>query len=180
MALPSTMHVFRLDISDIDRHVYEAVEVRVARHPSETLRYLVTRVIAFALEYQDGLAFGRGVSTADEPAIHYTDPTGRITVWIDVGAPSPERVHKASKTGASVAIYTAKGLELLGRRLGEASIYRAESVRVVGLSAEMVERLGEAVGRRNDWGIVHTDGALYVTIGDGRSWEGTVTRRTVA
>ena len=82
MALPSTMHQFQLDITDVDRGVYEAVELRAARHPSESVPFLVTRILAFALEYREGLAFGRGVSTPDEPALWVVGPgSGATPLW---------------------------------------------------------------------------------------------------
>ena len=49
------------------------------------------------LEYEDGIAFGDGLSAADEPAVLVRDLTGRLTKWVDVGMPSADRIHRASK-----------------------------------------------------------------------------------
>src|SRR5215216_4645254 len=98
MALQATMHNVELAVSDVDRGVYEALDLRVAQHPSETMRYLVTRLFAYCLSYEDGIAFSKGgLSDTDEPPIAVRDPTGVFLAWIDVGAPSAERLHKASK-----------------------------------------------------------------------------------
>src|SRR3954452_17255865 len=97
MALSATVYHLQIELSDVDRGVYEALDLRVARHPSETMRYLLTRTIAYCLIYEEGIAFSKGLSTTDEPAVWVKDPGGLVLVWIDIGTPSAERLHKASK-----------------------------------------------------------------------------------
>ena len=46
MALTATIHTFDISLSDVDRGCYETLALRVARHPSESEEYLVTRVLA--------------------------------------------------------------------------------------------------------------------------------------
>ncbi|MDH4312532.1 MAG: YaeQ family protein, partial [Gammaproteobacteria bacterium] len=75
MALGATMYVFEVRLADADRGVYEALTLRVARHPSETAEYLVTRMFAYCLEYAEGIAFSKGLSDPDEPAISVRDLT---------------------------------------------------------------------------------------------------------
>src|SRR5882724_1455887 len=107
MALTATIYHFQITLSDVDRSVYEALDLRVARHPSETMRYLVTRTLAYCLSYEDGIAFSKaGVSSADEPPLAVHDPTGGLVAWIDVGAPSADRLHKAAKAAKRVALFT--------------------------------------------------------------------------
>ena len=60
MAIGSTIHTFAVQLADVDRGVYEDLTLRVARHPSETDLYMVTRVLAYCLEYEDGIEFGGG------------------------------------------------------------------------------------------------------------------------
>ena len=52
MAQGSTTYHLRISLSDVDRNVYEALDLRLARHPSETMRYLLTRTIAAAMEHK--------------------------------------------------------------------------------------------------------------------------------
>src|SRR5271157_4437137 len=107
MALTATMHHFHVTLSDVDRGVYETLDLRVARHPSESRRYLTTRTLAYCLSYEPGIVFSRGgLSSADEPPIEVRDPTGILLAWIDVGFPSAERLHKATKAARRVARYT--------------------------------------------------------------------------
>lgn len=53
------IHRFEIALADVDRGVYQDLDLRVARHPSEDISYLVTRVLAYALEYEDGLEFSK-------------------------------------------------------------------------------------------------------------------------
>ena len=57
MALTATIYKFDIDLSDADRHVYEALTLQVARHPSESEAHLVARLLAYALEFTDGISF---------------------------------------------------------------------------------------------------------------------------
>ena len=107
MALPSTIRRFEIDLSDIDANVYEQISLRVAQHPSETDAYLVTRLIAYCLQFSEGVEMSKsGLSNADEPPLSATDLTGQMKVWIDIGLPSTERIHKASKRAEKVVITT--------------------------------------------------------------------------
>ena len=103
MALTATIYNFDVQLSDVDRNVYETLSLRVARHPSETEEYLVTRVLAYCLEYADGIAFSKGIAEPDEPAVVIRDLTGALRVWIEVGSPDAQRLHKASKASPRVS-----------------------------------------------------------------------------
>ena len=62
MALGATMYTFTVQLADVDRGVYDDFSLRVARHPSETDAYMVTRLLAYCLEYEEGIAFSEGIS----------------------------------------------------------------------------------------------------------------------
>ena len=106
MALGAVVHVFSVQLSHVDRGVYEALELRVARHPSENEEFLCARVLAYCLEYREGLAFSRGMAEPDQPALEVRDLTGALLAWIEVGAPDAARLHRASKAARRVAVYT--------------------------------------------------------------------------
>ena len=125
MALTATLYNLTIDLSDIDRGVYETLELRVARHPSETAEYMTTRVLAYTLEYREGIAMTEGVSSGDEPAVLVRDLTGRITAWIEVGMPDASRLHRASKLADRVAVYTHRDVRQLLAQYEGAGIHRA-------------------------------------------------------
>ena len=106
MAEAATIYNFSIDLADMDRGVYETLELRVARHPSETAEYMLVRVLAYCLEYQEGISLTEGVSSGDEPALLVRDLTGRVIAWIEVGMPDAARLHRGSKHAGRVAVYT--------------------------------------------------------------------------
>lgn len=179
MALSATIRTFTLDIADVDRGVYAQAEQRVAQHPSESLPYMIARVLAFALEYADDLEFGRGVSTAGEPAVYRRDPTGRWLLWIEIGAPAADLLHRASKTADAVAVYSHRAPDDVTRRLRGQTIHRADALRLVHLPPSLVDPLVDAVGRRNTWSVVRSGGVVYVS-GDGLAAEGTPVEFSIA
>ena len=166
MALSATVYRLRIDLSDVDRGVYQALDLRLARHPSETMQYLLTRVIAYCLCLREGLAFSKGgLSDTDEPALSARDAHGKIELWIDVGSPSPERLHKASKAAGAVVVFTQHDPALLQRAARNKTIHRAGDITIQALDPPFLEALAAATDRNAAWTLVHTEGTLYVTIG---------------
>ena len=103
MALGATVYTLDIDLSDSDRSVYETLALRVARHPSESDDYLVTRILAYCLEYTDGIAFSRGgLSDSDEPPIAVRDLTGTLRTWIDIGSPDAARLERRMAFSLSI------------------------------------------------------------------------------
>ena len=117
MALTATIYNLDIDLADSDRSVYETLALRVARHPSESPEYLVARVLAYAMEFTEGIEFSRGICDPDDPAIAVRDLTGALRAWIDVGSPDAARLHKASKLAPRVAVYTHKDIGQIVRNL---------------------------------------------------------------
>ena len=95
MALGATIYNFDIDLSDTNRNIYESLSLRLARHPSESEEYFVARLLAYLLEFTEGIEFSRGVSDPDAPAIAVRDLTGAMKTWIDIGTPDAARLHKA-------------------------------------------------------------------------------------
>ena len=176
MALPATVHRFAISLSDVDRGVYESLELRLARHPSETMRYLLTRVLAYALSYEEGIAFSKGgLSNPEEPPVSVRDATGVLTAWIDIGMPSAERLHKASKAARKVALFTTGDVDLIRRDAASRPIHRAGELAIWRLEPRFIEALEEVCGRDTTIELVHTEGQLYATVG-GKVIEGHVRR----
>ena len=166
MALTATIYNFDVELADSDRHVYESLSLRVARHPSESEEYLVARVVAYLLEYADGIEFSRGVSDPDEPAIVIRDLTGRIATWIDVGTPDAARLHKASKAADRVAVYTHKDPGQLLKQLSGERIHRADALELYAIDRAFVTALAARLERRIAFSVSVSGRELYVSIGD--------------
>jgi len=166
MALGATVYHLQVDLSDVDRGVYEALDLRVARHPSETMRYLLTRVIAYCLCYEEGIAFTKGLSTAEDPAVWIKDMQGNLRAWIEIGTPSAERLHKASKASPRVVIFTHNDPDLLKKAARTKTIHKAESIEVFALQGTFLDSLDATMDRNAKWILVHSEGVLYVTCGE--------------
>jgi uncharacterized protein YaeQ len=166
MALPATLRRFEIALADADRAVYEQLDWRVAQHPSESERYLVARVIARALEHGEGIEFSRGgVSNDEEPAIVQRDLRGDLQAWIEVGSPSPDRLHKAAKLAPRVVVYAWKNVEQLAEAIAEHGVHRADEIVLRALPPELLDAIAATLDRVNRWELSVTGGALYLAIG---------------
>jgi uncharacterized protein YaeQ len=164
MALGATIYVFAVELADSDRSVYQALELRVARHPSETGEYLLARLLAYCLEYTEGIVFSRGLSDPDEPAIAVRDLTGALRTWIEVGSPDAARLHRASKAAPRVAVYAHRNATQLAERYRGERIHRAESLELYALDSEWLTRLAPRLSRRMDIALTVAAGHLYLTL----------------
>jgi uncharacterized protein YaeQ len=165
MALSATIYAVTVRLADADRNVYETLSLRVARHPSESAEYLLTRVLAYCLEYTSGIAFSKGLSDPDEPAVVVRDMTGMLLSWIEVGAPEAARLHKASKSAQRVVVYVHRDLEPWLARLGQERIHRAEALEIVALDASFLAAMVSRLERRMEFDLSVSDRTLYVSLG---------------
>ncbi len=176
MALTATIFHLQVNLSDVDRNVYEALDLRVAQHPSESMRYMLTRVLAYCLCHTEGIAFSKaGIATTDEPPIAVRDPTGLLLAWIDVGSPSAERLHRATKAARQVSLFTCTPLAQIQREAGTRTIHRADSVELWRLEPAFLDALAPLIDRNTKLELCRNEGLLYVTVGD-TVVEGTLTR----
>jgi uncharacterized protein YaeQ len=166
MALTATLYNFDVELSDVDRGVYETLAIRAACQPSETVEYLLTRVLAYCLEYAEGISFGKGLAEPDEPALTVRDLTGSLKVWIEVGAPDAGRLHRASMATPRVVVYTHKDPESVLRQLRGERIHKAEAIEIYSFDRTMLTELGEHLGRRTAFTLSVSDRELYLTLGD--------------
>ena len=165
MALGSTIFAFDIQLADMDRGVYETLGLRVARHPSETDEFLVTRVLAYCLEYTEGIAFSAGVSDPTEPAITVRDLTGAWKSWIEIGTPDAARLHRASKAAPRVAVYTHKPPSTVLRALTGERIHKVEALELYAMDRALVGALVTRLERRLKLDLSVTERHLYLTLG---------------
>jgi uncharacterized protein YaeQ len=175
MALTATIYNFDVQLADVDRGVYETLSFRVACQPSETEEYLLSRVLAYCLEYREGIGFSKGIAEPDVPALAVRDLTGALQVWIDVGAPDATRLHKASKASPRVAVYTHRDAARLVAQLAGERIHRSAELEFYGIDRELIDGLVAKLDRRNNWEMSVTDRHVYVAV-DGVTIEGDIVR----
>ncbi|MDM4771279.1 YaeQ family protein [Solimonas sp. SE-A11] len=165
MAQTATLHHFAIQLADMDRGIYESFELRVARQPSETAEFMLTRVLAYCLEYQDGIVLTEGIAAVDEPAVMVKDLTGRVTAWIEVGAPDPERLHRGAKLAGRAAVYTHRDPgQLLAQYAGQ-RIHRAADIPVYSFERNLIGGIAGKLERRNSLSVTVTERQLYLDLG---------------
>ncbi len=165
MALTATIYNLDIDLADSDRNLYETLALRVAQHPSESAEYLVARILAYAMEFTEGIAFSRGICDPDDPAIAVRDLTGALRAWIDVGSPDAGRLHKASKLAPRVAVYTHKDVAQVIRNLAAERIHKAEALELYAIDRPLVAALAARLERRMAFSISINERELYISIG---------------
>lgn len=165
MALTATIYNFDIDLADSDRGVYESLALRVARHPSESEDYLLARVLAYALEYEEGIEFSPGgLSSPDDPAIVIRDLTGRLRAWIEIGTPHAERLHRASKAADRVAVYVHRDPAQFLARLSGERIHRGDALELWEMDRQLIAALVARLDRRMNFSLAIAERELFVSI----------------
>lgn len=164
MALTATIYNFETELADIDRGVYQSVTLRLARQPSETVEYMLTRFLAYCLEYVEGIELTEGVAAGDEPAVLVRDLTGRVTAWVEVGMPDAERVHRGSKLAGRVAVYTHRNIAKVLAELDGKKIHQAEAIPVYEFGRGFVEEVATVLQRREKISVSITERQLYLDV----------------
>ncbi len=166
MALPSTIYRVNIQISDVDRGVYESLQATVARHPSETEERLVARLLAYAIFFEPELTFTKGISAGDEPDLWLKGPDDRVLLWVEVGLPESDRLVKASRHAERVAVIACgKALP----KWEQQYLQKLESVpnlSVVCFDQLFVNGLVSKLDRSINWSVTITDGNLYINVGN--------------
>lgn len=179
MALTSTIYTFDISLADVDRGVYETLAVRAALHPSESLEYLATRLLAYCLEYEEGITFSKGgVSDGDQPPLWVPSPDGGIKTWIEIGLPDPDRLHRASKSAERVVVYTHRDPATILRQAAGQRIHRAGAIEIYALDRRFIADLAPLLERRTRLELSVTGRHLYVTLGS-HSLSGALTEHRI-
>ena len=162
MALQATPYKVELNLTDLDRGVYENLRFTVARHPSETEERLAVRLIAYALWYSESLAFGRGLSDVDEPALWEKSLDDRILHWIEVGQPDAERITWCSRRDERFSLVAYGSLRVWQGKVLD-SVRGLKNLNVVAVGQEALEALAADLPRSLGWSVMISEGSLFIT-----------------
>ncbi len=163
MALPSRLFRFKIELSNLETESYLTLDFRVAQHPSETMQYLLTRVFAYALSFEEGLEFSSGgLADPESPTLSTPNPQGGIKTWIEIGNPSARKIHKASKAADRVKIYTYKDPKVLLQELASEPVHRRSEIEIYSLPSSFLDRLEKLVKKENRWTLVLIDGSIML------------------
>ena len=161
MALKATICKASLQVADMDRNYHAEHTLTVARHPSETDERMMVRLLAFALNAHEYLAFGKGLSETDEPDLWQKDLTGAIEHWIEVGQPDDKRLLRACGRASRVTVYAyGNRAELWWKPFGE-KLERAKNLAVWRVPAAGAQALAKLAARSMDLQCTVQEGRLY-------------------
>jgi uncharacterized protein YaeQ len=178
MAAGATIHTFTVQLADVDRGVYEDMTLRVARHPSETDAFMLTRVLAYCLEFEEGIGFSEGISATDEPAVLVRDLTGTLVAWIEVGAPDAARLHFGSMQAVRTAVYTHRDPAKVATPWAGKRIHRAPEIPLYSFDPGFVEAATAVLERRNSLTLSVTERRMYIDL-NGASLESSIHEQRV-
>ncbi|WP_271408995.1 YaeQ family protein [Pseudomonas sp. Q1-7] len=162
MALQATPYKVELNLTDLDRSVYENLRFTVAKHPSETEERLAVRLIAYALWYHEQLSFGRGLSDVDEPALWEKSLDDRVLHWIEVGQPDAERITWCSRRTERFSLVAYGNLRVWQTKVLD-GVRSLKNINVVAVGQEALEELARDLPRSVSWSVMISDGTLFVT-----------------
>jgi uncharacterized protein YaeQ len=162
MALQATPYKVELNLTDLDRHVYESLRFTVARHPSETEERLAARLIAYVLWYSEQLAFGRGLSDVDEPALWEKSLDDRILHWIEVGQPDADRIVWCSRRTERFSLVAYGSLRVWQTKVLD-GVRTLKNVNVVAVDQDALQTVAQGLPRSIVWSVMISDGVLFVT-----------------
>jgi uncharacterized protein YaeQ len=160
------LYHFQLELSDVDRSLYESLDFRLAQHPSETGPYLLSRALGYALSYQEGLEFSTaGLSDPDAPAMRSAGVHGTTDLWIEIGNPSAKKLHKASKAARRVVVYTYKNPDVLMEDIRLNAVHRADEIKIYAFESKFLQSLEAQLEKNNRWSVLFQQGQLDVSGG---------------
>jgi uncharacterized protein YaeQ len=161
MALKATIFKANLQIANMDRHYYREHALTIARHPSETDERMMVRLLAFACQASETLAFSKGLSDVDEPDLWQKDLTGAIELWIEIGQPDEKRMLKACGRAAQVVVYCYGNTSSIWWAQVKGKVERAKNLTVLALPAPTAQALAQLAQRSMQ---------LQCSIEDGQIW----------
>ena len=162
MALKATIYKADLQIADMDRHYYADHVLTIARHPSETDERMMVRVLTYALNAQEGIAFTKGLFDVDEPEVWVKDLTGAIMLWIDLGQPDETRIRRACSRAEQVLVVCySSSCEVWWKQIAD-KLIRLNNLTVLQLPAGTSRALAALVERTMRLQCLMQDGEVWV------------------
>ncbi|RJX33449.1 MAG: YaeQ family protein [Oxalobacter sp.] len=166
MALKSIICKASLSISDIDRGYYAEHALTLARHPSETDERMMVRLLTFALLADEALAFGKGLSSEDEPDLWQKDLTGVIERWIEVGQPDERRVRQACGRASQVIVVCYGNAADVWWNQQRDKLERLSNLTVIRLPVTATQAMAKLSGRNMALHCTIQEGQILLTAGN--------------
>lgn len=166
MSKGAQLYNFRVDLSDIDNGHYQLITYKSVLHPSEKLQRMVVRSILFAIYRYRGVDFTKGVCVADEPDLWAKTDDDKVDLWIEIGLPSNDRLHKICRDSNEVLLF------LYGKSFNKYKSQKTignihdHNMQIYTIDDQFVELVAAIAIKNNHWSIIVQDGLITVINGD--------------
>ena len=161
------LYRFQIELSDVDRGIYETLDFRVSQHPSETHPYLLSRVFAYCLAYQEGLEFAPGgLSDPEAPTLRKLGSMNSIDTWIEIGNPSARKLHKATKSAKNVMVFTYKNPTVLLNEINSEQVHRKYELELYAFDPKFLDAVAEFLEKNNRWSLLAQQGQMDLNFGE--------------
>ncbi len=166
MAIKATIYKAQVQVTDLERHYYEPINLTIAKHPSETDERMMVRLLVFILNAHEHLQMTKGLSSDEEPDIWQVNLAGEIDLWIELGLPDEKRVRKASGRAKAVKVYTyGGGAADIWWQKNQTKLNRANNLGVINLNQDSVGEMAQLVQRTMELQCTIDDGEVWLTDG---------------
>jgi uncharacterized protein YaeQ len=183
MSQAPVLYDFEIALSHVDRGLEQALSLKVARHPSETVERLWLRVLTYCWLLEERLAFGVGLSDPDAPDLECRDLTGQLTLWVRVGKADAGKLQRAAdrNQGARVVAVFDSAQRLHGflSTARDEGLVRPEKVELAAIDGELLKELGRQESRRSKATVTIVGDHFYIDLG-GKNLEGELFRGSLA
>ena len=166
MALKSIIYKVSVLLADMDRAYYNNFELTIARHPSETDQRLITRILAYILNADENLKFGRGLSDEKEAAIWRINYAEEIELWIELGHPDEKRLKKASHKAKQLKLYCYHTITDLWWRQNKQTLSQFKNLTVEQFNAAQIAEIALKINRNMEFQVSIQDGQCWLTLND--------------
>ena len=166
MAQSATIYKLKIALSDLDRGYYESLPLTVAQHPSETAERMMVRILVYCINADPGLSFGKGLSSEDEPDLWVRTLDDQVSLWIEVGEPSFERVKKATRLASNVRVYSFNSKSTIWWSQGESKFSKLKA-QFYQFDWPSIQTLTRLVKRNMDLSITINGESAYIADEEG-------------
>ncbi len=166
MSKGAQLYNFRIDLSDIDNGQYELITYKSVLHPSEKLQRMVIRSILFAVYRYRGVDFTKGVCVADEPDLWTKMEDEKVGLWLEIGLPSNDRLHKICRDSNEVIlILYGKSYNKYKSQKSVGNIHD-HNMQIFSVDDEFIEDVSAMTLKNNHWSIIVQDGLISIINGE--------------
>jgi len=173
MAIKPTIYKQRIALSDLERNLYDTLNLTVALHPSETNQRLMARILAYVLNVQSRISFTKGLSDVDVPDIWVQEMDETLSLWIDVGEPAVERVKKATYKAGLVKVYSFNSKSDVWWQQSQNKFAQLDAP-YYRFNAASIDTYAQLLERTMDYSITITGDSAYIATNLGEcevTWE---------